>query len=161
MPAPDDIRVSVKALVPTPQGVGVFLTDGNKVIAVFVDHVVAAAITMFAQQVKAPRPLTHDLLVNVLAGLGARLQKVVICDLKEGTYYARLHLLQENELGRNLVEIDARPSDSIALAIQQRCPVFVARAVWDRSEDMAWALEQAQRAGPGEGEGGGTPKETP
>ncbi len=143
----DDVPVNVRALVPSPQGVGVFLSDGHKVIAIFVDHFVAAAITMFARSIKPPRPLTHDLIVNILAGLGARVQKVVINDLKDETFFARLHLIQENELGRNLVEIDARPSDSMALAIQQRCPIFVARRVWDQAEDMTWALQDGQEGG--------------
>lgn len=154
----DAIPVQIRALVPSPQGVGVFLSDGHKVIAIFVDHFVAAAITMFARGIKAPRPLTHDLIVNMLAGLGARVQKVVINDLKEDTFFARLHLIQEGELGRNLIEIDARPSDSMALAIQQRCPIFVAGAVWERAEDMTWALEQAQEQ---DGPDGGPEKEGP
>lgn len=140
-----DIPVTIKALIPTPQGVGVFLTDGVKTIAIFIDHYVATAITMFAKGIKAPRPLTHDLIVSILAGFGARVQKVVINDLKDDTFYARLYLLQESEHGRNLIEIDARPSDSMALAIQQRCPIYVSADVWARAGDMSWALEQAMQ----------------
>ena len=135
----------MKALATTPSGVGVFLTDGAKVIAIFVDPIVAAAMAMAAQGVKAPRPLTHDLLADILAGLGARVQKVVIHDLKDDTFFARLYLVQENESGRHLLEVDARPSDSIALALRQRAPIYVSPAVWTRAEDMTWALEQAQR----------------
>lgn len=141
----NDIPVTIKALIPTPQGVGVFLTDGVKTIAIFIDHYVATAITMFAKGIKAPRPLTHDLIVSILAGFGARVQKVVINDLKDDTFYARLYLLQESEHGRNLIEIDARPSDSMALAIQQRCPIYVSADVWARAGDMSWALEQAMQ----------------
>jgi len=141
-----DVRVTLKALLPTPQGVGVFLSDGLKVIAVFVDPFVAAAITMFAQEMKKPRPLTHDLMASILSGLGARITKVVINDLQGDTFFARIYLLQENELGRSVVEIDARPSDSIALAIQQKCPIYVAAQVWDRAEDASWALQQARDA---------------
>ncbi len=141
----DDISVSIKGLIPTPSGCGVFLTDGVKVIAIFVDHSVAAAITMAMHDVKKPRPLTHDLIGNVMAGFGIRLRKVLINDLKDDTYFARLFLEQENELGRSIVEIDARPSDSIALALHQRCPIAVLPDVWERAEDMTWALEQAAR----------------
>ena len=140
-----DILVKVKGLVPTQTGCGVFLGDGTKVIAIFVDNSVAAAITMFLHGVKKPRPLTHDLIANVFAGLGAKVQKVVINDLKDDTFFARLYLLQENELGRNVVEVDARPSDSIAIALQQKCPVYIAQAVWEKAEDMTWALEQASQ----------------
>ena len=147
-----DILVSVKGLVPTPTGCGVFLTNGDKVIAIFVDHSVAAAITMSIHKVKKPRPLTHDLIANIFAGLGVKVQKVVVNDLKEDTFYARLYLAQENELGRNVLEIDARPSDSIALALQNQSPIFVNPDVWQRAEDMTWALEQAQSQQPGEKE---------
>ena len=70
---------------------------------------------------------------------------MVINDLKDDTFFARLYLLQENELGKNVVEVDARPSDSIAIALQQKCPVYIAQAVWEKAEDMTWALEQASQ----------------
>ena len=140
-----DILVEVKGLVPTQTGCGVFLGDGSKVIAIFVDHNVAAAITMFMHGIRKPRPLTHDLIANIFAGFGVTVQKVVVNDLKDETFYARLYLLQENELGRNVVEIDARPSDSIALALQQGCPIYVSQYVWETAEDMTWALEQANQ----------------
>ena len=143
MASETDIPVTVKGLIPTPTGCGVFLSNGGKVIAIFVDHSVAAAITMFLHQIKKPRPLTHDLIASIFAGLGVSVQKIVINDLQGDTFFARLFLIQENELGKHLVEIDARPSDSIALALQQSCPVFVVKHVWDRAEDMTWALEQA------------------
>ena len=146
MGAGTDILVSVKGLVPTPTGCGVFLSNGEKAIAIFVDHSVAAAITMFLHQIKKPRPLTHDLIANIFTGLGVSVQKIVINDLKEDTFYARIFLVQENELGSNYVEIDARPSDSIALALQQHCPVYVRDRVWESAEDMTWALEQAAAA---------------
>lgn len=140
----EDIPVEVKGLVPTPTGCGVFLSNGSKTITIFVDHSVAAAITMFMHGIKKPRPLTHDLIANIFAGLDIRVRKVVINDLREDTYFARLYLVQESELGRHVVEVDARPSDSIAIALQQQCPVYVAHNVWNTAEDMTWALKQAQ-----------------
>jgi bifunctional DNase/RNase len=94
--------------------------------------------------VQKPRPLTHDLIQNIMAGLGVVLQKVVINDLKDDTYFARLFMYQQLESGRNMLEIDARPSDSIALALQLKAPVFVSEDVLARADDMAWALEQKQ-----------------
>jgi bifunctional DNase/RNase len=137
------VQVQVRGIVPTPTGCGVFLGAAGKTIAIFVDHSVAAAITMALHGVKKARPLTHDLIANILAGLGARVEKVVINDLKDDTYFARLYIVQENELGRNMVEIDARPSDSMAIALHHQCPIFIARSVWDAADDMTWALEQA------------------
>jgi len=138
-----DILVEVKGLVPTQTGCGVFLGNETKVIAIFVDNSVAAAITMFMHGMKKPRPLTHDLIGNIFAGFGAKVEKVVVSDLRDETFYARLYLIQENELGKNVIEIDARPSDSIAVALQQGCPIYVSKHVWDAAEDMTWALEQA------------------
>lgn len=143
--------MQIRGLVPTPTGCGVFLGHDGKTIAIFVDHGVAAAITMSMHKIKKPRPLTHDLIANIFAGLGVRVEKVVVNDLKDDTFFARLFLVQENELGRHMLEIDARPSDSIAIALQHACPIFVARLVWEKAEDMSWALEQAQA----QGEGGG------
>lgn len=142
----ESVNVTVRALVPTPYGVGVFLTDGRKIIAIFIDPLVASALSMMAAGVKPPRPLTHDLMVRILEGLGVRVQRVVINDLKGETFYARLHLVQENELGRHLVEVDARPSDSMVLALQQQCPIVVLKEVWERVGDMTWALEAAEAA---------------
>jgi bifunctional DNase/RNase len=141
----NEIQVNIKGLVPTPTGCGVFLGNGHKVIAIFVDHSVAAAITMFLHKIKKPRPLTHDLIASILTGLGVSVDKVVINDLKDDTFFARLFLRQENELGQNFIEIDARPSDSMAIALQQACPIFVSEIVWEKAEDMTWALEQASQ----------------
>ena len=139
----NDILVEVKGLVPTPSGSGVFLSHEEKCIAIFIDASVASSINMFLHEVEKPRPLTHDLIGSIFTGLGITAQKVVVNDIDGDTFFARLHLLQENELGRNLVEIDARPSDSIAIALQQKCPVYVSTHVWEKAEDMSWALEQA------------------
>ncbi len=140
----DEVAVELRGLVPTASGVAVFLGHGAKAIAIFVDHAVATAMTMSLHKLKAPRPLTHDLIGSLLAGLGVTLQKVVVNDLKEETFFARLFLRQENELGRSMVELDCRPSDGITLALQQGCPIFVHRAVWERAEDMTWLLRQAE-----------------
>lgn len=136
--------VTVQGLVPTPTGCGVFLGNEDKIITIFVDHNVAAAITMVMRGMRKSRPLTHELMVHIFTGLGVRVQKVVVNDLQEDTFFARLYLVQESEVGQHWLEIDARPSDAIVIALQQKCPVYVAHHVWDAAEDMSWALEQAQ-----------------
>jgi len=140
----EDILVQVRGLLPTPTGIGVFLGHEGKTIAIFVDQNVGMAISLSLRKTKPPRPLTHDLIANIFAGLGVRVQKVVVNDLQEDTFFARLYLAQENELGRNLLEIDSRPSDSIAIAVHHDAPIYVARPVWEKAQDMTWALEQAQ-----------------
>lgn len=148
--ADEEIPVEIKNLLPTQTGSGVFLGNQEKTIAIFVDPMVAMGIAMQMRRVKVARPLTHDLIGNILAGLGAKVEKVVVNDLKDDTFYARIYITQENELGRCIIEVDARPSDSIALALQQGCPVYVSRRVWDRAEDMTWALEQMAQDESGE-----------
>lgn len=140
----DDLQVEIRDLLPTPTGVGIFLGAGDKTIAIFVDPHIGTAISLSLRKMKPPRPLTHNLIANIFAGLGVQVQKVVVNDLKDDTFFARLFLKQENELGRNILEIDARPSDTFAIAVQHECPIFVARKVWDKAQDMTWALEQAQ-----------------
>lgn len=143
----DEIPVTIRNLLPGPGNWGIFLgTEGqDKVIAIFVDSTMAAAMLMALRKIQAPRPLTHELIARIFTGLGVRALKVVISDLDAGTYFARLYLQQQNDLGRNVVEIDARPSDSIAIAIQQECPLFVARHVWDEADDMSELLRQAEQ----------------
>ena len=94
------------------------------------------------------RPLTHDLLANVLRALGAKIDRVVVNDLKDGTYFARLVLSAENETQqKKIIEIDARPSDCIAMATAQRAPIYVSLDVWDEVEDMTEALRKIQEEG--------------
>ena len=94
--------------------------DGSRVLPIWIGHNEASAIAMELAGVKFKRPLTHDLLKMLLVSLNAELLKVVISELKENTYYAHLYLKH----GNNSVSIDARPSDSIALALRMKAPVF-------------------------------------
>jgi len=143
----EPVQVDIKGLLPTPGGAGVFLSDGTKAMTIFIDPMVSRALGMTLQGEEAPRPLTHDLLVSVFSGLGVSLRHVVINACEEETYFARLHLEQENELGKSLVEVDARPSDCLVLAAKLAVPVFVAREVWDAAEDMTWAIDQLESGG--------------
>ena len=113
-----------------------------------VDQNVGAAIAMFKQGTQMARPLTHDLLANILRALGAKIERVIINDLKHGTYFARLVLSSENELQqKKIIEIDARPSDCIAMATQQLAPIYVSLDVWDELEDMTEELRKIQQEG--------------
>jgi bifunctional DNase/RNase len=136
------VEVTIKGLVPTPAGAAVFLGSGEKVMSLFIDAMVSHALKMCLEGETAPRPLTHDLMLSMMEGLGVSLKRVVIHDLQEDVYFARLHVEQSNEIGRSMMEIDARPSDSLVLACKLRVPVFVDHSVWERSEDMSWALDQ-------------------
>jgi bifunctional DNase/RNase len=141
----DAVTVTVKGVMPTANGCAVFLGNDEKTFVIYVDHSVGNAIQMTLNGVKKDRPLTHDLIGSILLGLGAQLDHILINDAREGTFFARILLRMENELGKKIVEIDARPSDSIVLALQQRRPLFVARSVIEAAEDMTEILERVRQ----------------
>ncbi|ATC65768.1 hypothetical protein CMV30_18440 [Nibricoccus aquaticus] len=148
----DVVEVSVKGVMPTANGCAVFLGNDDKTFVIYVDHSVGNAIQMTINGVKKDRPLTHDLIGHILLGLGAKLDYVLINDVKDGTFFARILLRMENELGKKIIEIDSRPSDSTVLALQQKRPIFASRKVFDAVEDMTEILErvlqqQAQESG--------------
>lgn len=138
----DVVEVSIKGLMPTANGCAVFLGDDTKTFVIYVDPSVGSAISMTINGVKKERPLTHDLIGHVFLGFGISLERVIINDVNEGTYFARVILTMQNELGRKILELDARPSDSIVLALQQKRPIYVARRVFDAVEDMSEILER-------------------
>ena len=139
------VAVIVKGVMPTANGCAVFLGDETKTFVIYVDHAVGNAIQMTLNGVKKDRPLTHDLIGSILLGLEARLDRVVINDSKDNTFFARILLRMDNELGKKIIEIDARPSDSIVLALQQKRPIFVAKTVFDAVEDMTEILERVRK----------------
>ena len=141
MPA-DVVEVTIKGLMPTANGCAVFLGNEEKVFVIYVDPSVGSAISMTISGVKKERPLTHDLIGHVFLGFGISLERVLINDVNDGTYFARVILHMQNELGRKFLEIDARPSDSIVLALQQKRPIYVAQKVYDVVEDMTEILER-------------------
>jgi hypothetical protein len=100
--------------------------QGQKVLPIWVGVFEANAIALQIENVQTPRPMTHDLLKNVLDDLQAEVQRVVVCALRENTFYAAIHL--RANVGGELV-VDARPSDAIALALRTQSPIFVDDAV--------------------------------
>lgn len=147
----DVVQVQVKGVLPTTNGCAVFIGNDEKTFVIYVDHSVGAAITMFLRSTPKERPLTHDLIGHIFTGLGVRVERVIINDLKNSTYYARLILRCENELGRKILEIDSRPSDGIALAVQHKSPIFVAHKVFSAVEDMSEVLKRMNEEEGGEG----------
>lgn len=137
------VPVGVQAVVPTNAGTAVFLGNEDKIFVIYMDPSVGSAISMFINGANKERPLTHDLMALLMQALGAKVERVVINDLQGGTYFARLIVVAENEIQqKKIVELDARPSDSIALACQQRAPIFVSMDVWEQVEDMSDVLRK-------------------
>jgi bifunctional DNase/RNase len=103
--------------------------DGDAVLPIWVGIFEANAIAMQLESVVSPRPMTHDLLKNVIETLAARIRRIVITDLKDNTFFANI-VLDSN--GGDLA-IDSRPSDAMALALRAEAPIFVEQSVLDKS----------------------------
>ncbi len=143
------VQVQVRAVLPTKEGWAVFLGNPEKTFTIYVDQSVGSAITMFMRGTPKERPMTHDLMALLMTALGAKVERVIINELKNATYFARIIIGAENELTdrRKLVEMDARPSDSIALALQASAPIFVSRDVWEEVDDMSDVLKKMEEGG--------------
>jgi bifunctional DNase/RNase len=113
--------------------------EGQKVLPIWVGIFEANAIALQIENVATPRPMTHDLLRNVIQDLNASVQKIVVCDLQENTFYALIYLLLNGEV----VAIDARPSDAIALALRTRAPIYVEESVIDNAKTFDPVPEKA------------------
>ena len=103
---------------------------GDAVLPIWVGIYEANAIALEIEKVTTPRPMTHDLLKNLLIGLDTRVPKIVVSELKEDTFYAVIWLEREGRI----ISVDSRPSDALALALRMDCPIFVADEVLKSSK---------------------------
>jgi uncharacterized protein len=111
---------------------------GDSVLPIWVGAFEAQAIALEMEKVTTPRPMTHDLIKNVLTGLETQVHKVVVTELKEDTFYAVIWL----ERGGEVISIDSRPSDALALALRVDCPIFVDDLVLKTSKQAANASDR-------------------
>src|ERR1700730_13813213 len=130
------VPMSIKGLMldPVSNSPIVVLKDENEkfFLPIWVGIFEANAIALQLENISTPRPMTHDLLRNVISDLKASVQKIVVCDLQENTFYALIYL----SLNGDTVAIDARPSDAIALALRTRAPIFVEDSVIDNAKTV-------------------------
>ena len=143
----DVIPVEIRGILPANSGCAIFVGNEKKVFVIQVENTMGHIIGMFLREAPKERPLTHDLMNNVFKGFNITVERAIITELKNSTYFARLILQQQNELGRKLVEIDARPSDCLALACAQKRPLFVAQPLFEQVEDMSEVLERINENG--------------
>ena len=141
--------VQVRGILPANSGAAIFLGNDEKVFIIQVETNMAQVIGNFLRDAPKERPLTHDLLADVFRGFGIEVERVVITELKNSTYFARMILKMENELGTKIVEVDARPSDCLAIASAQKVPVYVSNSLFEQVEDMSDYLDQINEV-PGE-----------
>ena len=139
------IEMFIKGLMIDPANnmpIVILRDDGNqRTLPIWVGPVEANAIALQIENVAPARPMTHDLLTNVIGDLGGLLKRVVISDLREGTFFAYL----EVELRGELLLIDSRPSDALALSLRTRVPVYVDTAVLDQANPLDVPSDEADR----------------
>ncbi len=143
----DVVPVQIRGILPANSGCAIFVGNEEKVFVIQVEHNMGAIIGMFLRDTPKERPLTHDLINSMFKGFNISVERCVITELKNSTYFARLVLKQQNELGTKIVEIDARPSDCLALATAAKRPVFVTSVLFNQVEDMSKWLEEINENG--------------
>ena len=111
--------------------------EGPRVLPIWVGVFEANAIALQVENVQTPRPMTHDLLKSVIDKLGGHVERIVVCELKENTFYATLHVLSPT----GVLEVDARPSDAIALALRSGARIFVDEAVIQGARSVEMSRE--------------------
>lgn len=145
----DVLPVAIRGILPANSGCAIFVGNADKVFVIQVEHNMGAVIDMFLSETPKERPLTHDLMASIFQGFGIKVDHVVITDVKNSIYLARLVLRQDNELGKKIVELDARPSDSLAIAAAQKSPIFVTKALFEKVDDMSEVLDRINESGEG------------
>jgi hypothetical protein len=136
-----ELRVEIRGLMLDPSSnVPIVIlrdTESQLFLPIWIGVFEANAIALKIEGVEPPRPMTHDLLRLVLEQLGAQVEKIVISDLKESTFFAVIHV----QHGGKSLGIDARPSDAIALALRTEAPIFVLRSVLDKAQAAELATD--------------------
>ena len=113
--------------------------EGQRVLPIWVGIFEANAIALRIENITTPRPMTHDLLRNVIEDLNGVVRKIVVSDLKDNTFFALIYV----EVGGQTLAIDARPSDAIALALRADAPIFVEETVLDNAKGIDFSTDKA------------------
>ena len=143
----DVVPVQIRGILPANSGCALFVGNDEKVFVINVEPQMGAIIGMFLRETPKERPLTHDLVQRIFTGFSITVERVIITELKNSTYFARLILEQKNEVARKIVELDARPSDCLALATAQKRPIFVTQSLFEQVEDMSEVLDRINETG--------------
>lgn len=141
----DRVLVDILGLSTNPASGGAYAlilreVDGNRRLPIIIGQAEAQSIALEMEGIKPPRPLTHDLMKNIIGALGAELSDVVIDELRDGTFYAKLNL--DNQ------QIDSRPSDAIALAVRYGVQIYVATSVMDEAAFVPEEEDEEQQQNP-------------
>lgn len=136
-----EVEMKIRGLMMDPvtnMPIVILKDSGDTVLPIWVGIYEANAIALEIEKVSTPRPMTHDLIKNVLTGLDTQVHKVVVTELREDTFYAVIWL----ERGGHIISIDSRPSDALALALRVDCPIFVEEEVLKTSAKAATSSDR-------------------
>ncbi len=131
-----EVEMKIRGLMMDPvtnMPIVILKDSGDTVLPIWVGIYEANAIALEIEKVSTPRPMTHDLIKNVLSGLDALVHKVVVTELRDDTFYAVIWLERDG----HVISIDSRPSDALALALRMDCPIFVEEEVLKNSKQAA------------------------
>ena len=131
------IEVNINGVFLTQnQSSGILLkeTEGNRTLPIIIGEYEAQSIALGLEKIKPPRPITHDLTTSLLDSCGATMESVLITDLKENTFFAQIRISNQ---ASEILEVDSRPSDAIALAVRNGAPIYVNESVMDQAAYMA------------------------
>ncbi len=127
------IQLNFDKIMQTRSYTMIILGAGEKRFAIYTDPSLGRTLQLYLTGAEKPRPLTHDLIDSILLGMDIRLKQVVIIDLQDTIYHSRIFLEQQQGDTRRIIEIDARPSDSITLALMQNAPLYCTQEVLDKT----------------------------
>jgi bifunctional DNase/RNase len=127
------VQLSFDKIMQTRAYTVIVLSGQGKSFAIYTEPSIGKTLQLFLTEVESPRPLTHELIDKIFEGFDIRVKQVVINDVQDTIYYARLFLEQDREDLRHIVEIDARPSDCLTLALMQNAPVYCTQEVLNKT----------------------------
>lgn len=140
------VDAKVVEVCPSPYGHVVFLSTEKKVFAIHMDCARGESVKNALESINEERPLTHEFFVQLLDGLECKVMGVEINHVCDGTFFTKLSVEMENELGRKIVDIDGRPSDTLPLALRTNAPICVRSEVLEQVPDMTDALIKIRNA---------------
>lgn len=141
----DKEKAEVAFSYPSPFGYATFLKCNTKSFVIYMDKSGGSAIDRAINKIQGERPMTHELICFLLEGTETKLQEVLIYKEDEGTFYAKMTLKMQNELGEKILYVDSRPSDALTIAIRQNADIYVSKSVLEKVEDASLIMEEIQK----------------
>lgn len=139
----ESVQVRPISLLPTPMGCGMFLSDGDKVVLMYIDPAIGASMNDVLGEEKAERPQSHDFFHSLTDAFGAEMIGAYIVKEVEEVFFAMATFQIANEvMEKKIVQVDCRPSDCISMAVRAKTPIFFIKEVWDKQLDMSDLLEE-------------------